>query len=126
MYLERSAPGMMKEGVTKSVAADMGVPWRVVQRVWRDGQTGGGILAFENKKKKFCGRKKNPFNPDAIKDVPLRQRHTVRDLANALHMSKSTLHDRLKEGKFRRHTNAIKFTLTEQNIKERVRFCVKH
>jgi hypothetical protein len=34
------------------------------------------------------------------------------------------LHDRLKEGKFRRHTNAIKFTLTEQNMKERVRFCV--
>ena len=59
-----------------------------------------------------------------IKDVPLRQCHTVRDLANALHMPKSTLHDRLKEGKFRRHTNAIKFTLTEQNMKERVRFCV--
>ena len=67
---------------------------------------------------------KKPFNPDAIKDVPLRQRHTVHDLANALHMPKSTLHDRLKEGKFRRHTNAIKFTLTEQNMKERVRFCV--
>ncbi|KAF8670865.1 hypothetical protein HU200_035512 [Digitaria exilis] len=40
MCLERSAPGMMKEGVTKSVARDMGVPLRVVQRVWRDGQTG--------------------------------------------------------------------------------------
>jgi len=58
MCLERSAPSMMKEGVTKSVAANMGVPWRVVQRVWRDGQTGGGILAFENNKKKFCGKKK--------------------------------------------------------------------
>ena len=68
--------------------------------------------------------KKKPFNPDAIKDVPLRERHTVRDLANALKMPKSTLHDRLKEGKFRRHTNAIKFTLTEQNMKERVRFCL--
>jgi hypothetical protein len=57
MYLERSAPGMMNEGVTKSVAADMGVPGRVVQRVWRDGQTGGGILAFENKKKKLWSKK---------------------------------------------------------------------
>nr|TKV96575.1 hypothetical protein SEVIR_9G436900v2 [Setaria viridis] len=32
MCLERSAPGMMKEGVTKSVASDMGVSLRVVQR----------------------------------------------------------------------------------------------
>jgi transposase-like protein len=30
LCLERSDPGMMKEGVTKSVATDMGVPWRVV------------------------------------------------------------------------------------------------
>nr|CAB3465508.1 unnamed protein product [Digitaria exilis] len=38
MCLERSAPGMLKEGVTKSVANDMGVPLRVVQRAWHDGQ----------------------------------------------------------------------------------------
>jgi hypothetical protein len=125
MCLERSAPGVLQEGVTKSVANDMGVPLRVVQRVWRDGKTGGGVLAFNSNKKKNCGVKKLPFNPDVIKNVPLRQRHTIRDLANALHMSKSTFHRRLKEGKFRRHTNAIKFTLTEQNMKERVRFCLQ-
>ncbi|KAG0514119.1 hypothetical protein BDA96_10G162800 [Sorghum bicolor] len=39
MCLERSAPGMLKEGVTKSVANDMGVPLRVVQRVWQEGKT---------------------------------------------------------------------------------------
>nr|TKW28526.1 hypothetical protein SEVIR_3G333600v2 [Setaria viridis] len=39
MCLERSAPGMMKEEVTKFFTADMGVSWRVVQRAWRDGQT---------------------------------------------------------------------------------------
>jgi hypothetical protein len=125
MCLERSAPGMLQEGVTKSVARDMGVPLRVVQRVWRDGKTGGGVSAFDSNKKKNCGAKKLAFNPDVIKDVPLRERHTIRDLATALHMSKSTLHRRLKEGKFRRHTNAIKFTLTEQNMKERVRFCLQ-
>jgi hypothetical protein len=53
--------------------------------------------------------KKLSFDPNVVKDVPLRQRHTIRDLANALHMPKSTLHKRLKGGKFRRHTNAIKF-----------------
>ncbi|KAF0932006.1 hypothetical protein E2562_007816 [Oryza meyeriana var. granulata] len=54
--MQRSDPGMMKEGVTKSVANDIGVPWRVVQRVWRDGQIGGGVEAFKSKKKN-CGRK---------------------------------------------------------------------
>jgi transposase-like protein len=92
MCLERSAPGMLQEGVTKSVARDMEVPLRVVQRVWRDGKTGGGVSAFDSNKKKNCGPKKLAFNPDVIKDVPLRERHTIRDLANALHMSKSTLH----------------------------------
>ncbi|RLN13391.1 hypothetical protein C2845_PM09G20790 [Panicum miliaceum] len=57
MCLERSAPGMLKEGVRKSVADDIGVPLRVVQRVWLDGQKGGGIQAFETNKKKNCGRK---------------------------------------------------------------------
>jgi hypothetical protein len=41
----------MMEGVMKYVANDMGVPLRVVQRVWRDGKTGGGIIsAFDSNK----------------------------------------------------------------------------
>ncbi len=123
--LEKSNPGMMKEGVTKSVANEMGVPLRVVQRVWRHRQIGDGIEAFESKKKKYCGHKKLPFDPSVIQDVPLGQRHSIRDLANALHMAKATLFRRLKEGLFRRHTNAIKFTLTEDNMKARVHFCIQ-
>jgi hypothetical protein len=59
----------MMEGVTKSVANEMGVPLRVVQRVWRH-----GLEAFESKKKKYCGRKKLLFDPSVIQDVPLGQR----------------------------------------------------
>jgi hypothetical protein len=55
MCLERTTPGMLKEGVTKSVANDMGVPLRVVQRVWRDGKTDGGISAFDSNKKSKQG-----------------------------------------------------------------------
>uniref|UniRef100_A0A0E0E9M9 DUF7769 domain-containing protein n=1 Tax=Oryza meridionalis TaxID=40149 RepID=A0A0E0E9M9_9ORYZ len=66
--LEKSNPGMM-EGVTKSVANEMGVPLRVVQRIWRH-----GLEAFESKKKKYCGRKKLLFDPSVIQDVPLGQR----------------------------------------------------
>ena len=48
---------MLKEGVTKSVASDMGVPLRVVQRVWQEGKTGGGILAVNSNKKKIVAVK---------------------------------------------------------------------
>jgi transposase-like protein len=56
MCLERSAPGILQEGVTKSVARDMGVSLRVVQRVWRDGKT-GGVSAFNSNKKKIVALK---------------------------------------------------------------------
>jgi hypothetical protein len=103
MCLERSAPCMLKEIVTKSVANDMGVPLRVVQRIWLDRQTGGGISTFDLNKKKNL----------AVKNF-----HLTLMSSKMCHLDSV-----IKEGKFRRHTNAIKFTLTEQNMKERVRFC---
>lgn len=38
-------------------------------------------------------------------------------------MSHSTLHRRVKEGTIRRHTNAIKPSLNDDNMKHRLRFC---
>jgi len=56
--------------------------------------------------------------------VPLRQRTTFKDLADALGVKKSTLHNRFKEGYFRRHTNDLKFSLTDANKKARVKYCL--
>uniref|UniRef100_A0A8I6X5T8 Transposase n=2 Tax=Hordeum vulgare subsp. vulgare TaxID=112509 RepID=A0A8I6X5T8_HORVV len=52
--------------------------------------------------------------PDHDEDMELPPRH----------MAKTTLWRRLKEGLFRRHTNAIKSTLTDENKVGRVRFCL--
>ena len=79
---------------------------------------------MENKRVKNCGRKRIAFDPEAIKQVDLRKRTTLRDLANELHMAKTTLWRRLKEGLLRRHTNSIKSTLTDDNKVVRVRFCL--
>ncbi|XP_062205229.1 uncharacterized protein LOC133907240 [Phragmites australis] len=124
MILERTAPGVMKRGVMKSVAEDMGVPLRVVQRIWTTGKHGGGVHAVCNKRAKNCGRKRIHIDPQDIRDVPLRDRTTLRDLAHALHVTPSTLFLRLKKGELTRQTNDIKFSLTEENKKSRLRFCI--
>ena len=124
MLLERTSVGKLKHGVTRAVSHITGVPLRVVQRIWDDGRKGGGVNGVCSKKPQKNGHKKKAFDPEAIKTVPLRKRTTLKDLANALGMSKATLHRRFKDGEFRRHTNAIKFTLTEENKKARVRFCL--
>jgi len=56
--------------------------------------------------------------------VPLRQRTTFKDLADALGVKNITLHNRFKEGYFRRHTNDLKFSLTDANKKARVKYCL--
>jgi len=79
---------------------------------------------LENKKSIHCGRKRIAFDPEVIKQVDLRKRTTLKDLANELNMEKTTLWRRLQEGLLRRHTNAIKSTLTDDNKVGRVRFCL--
>jgi len=124
MLLERTSLGKLNHGVTRIVSHITGVPWRVVQRIWHNGQQGDGVNGVVSKKPRNCGRKKKPFDPQIIKTVELKKRTTIKDLANEIHVPKSTLHRRFKEGEFRRHTNAIKFTLNEENKKARVRFCL--
>jgi hypothetical protein len=67
-------------------------------------------------------RKGIEISPDVIQAVDLIKRTTLQDLANALGMKKSTIYSHFKEGCFRRHTNDIKFTLTDENKMERVKY----
>ena len=103
--LAKTDPPVLRHGVSKLIALKFGVPLRLVQSVWRNGQDYGGIQGVRNKLVKNCGRKKVEIDMEAIKDVPLRERKTIRDLANALGVKKTTLHNRLKKGYFHRRTN---------------------
>jgi hypothetical protein len=126
IYLEllaKTDPPILRHGVSKGVARKFDVPLRVVQSIWKNGQE-GGINGVVNKWSRNCGRKRIEIDLDSIKDIPLRQRTTFRDLANALGVKKSTLHNRFKEGYFRRHTNDLKFSLTDENKKARVKYCL--
>ncbi|CAL4975571.1 unnamed protein product [Urochloa decumbens] len=111
IYLEllaKTHPPVLHHGVSKAVALKFDVPVKVVQRVWRNGQDYGTIEGVKNKLVKNCGRKKIEIDVEAIKAVPLRERKTIQDLANALDVKKTTLYNRFKKGYFRRHTKENK------------------
>jgi len=59
-----------------------------------------------------------------IRELPLRQRTTIRSIAYALNISKSTLHRYRRLGHIRRHSNAIKPLLKEENKRARLQFCL--
>ena len=89
--LAKTDPPVLRHGVSKLIALKFGVPLRLVQCVWRNGQDYGGIEGVRNKYVKNCGRKKVEIDMEAIKDVPLGERKTIKDLANALGVKEHTL-----------------------------------
>ena len=124
MLLERTNQGVLNQGVVDEVAELCQVNYRTVQNIWSRGKKAGGIHGVANKRVKTCGRKKIPFDSDAIKKIELSKRTTLKDLANELQMAKTTLWRRLKEGRLKRHTNSIKSTLTDDNKLGQIRFCL--
>jgi hypothetical protein len=118
----RTSPNVLSDGVTKAVAAEFMVPLRVVERVWNDGLA--GIENIRNKKPLNCWCKRVEFNPESIKPVPPLKRTTIKDLAYELGMSKSTLWRRFKEKEFKRHSNAIKPRISDDNKKARVQYAL--
>ncbi|KAE8783378.1 transposon mariner sub-class [Hordeum vulgare] len=124
MLLERTTLGLLKRGVTKEVARLTGMPQRSVQDVWRKGNIYGGMLGVLNRKPKNCGRKRIAIDSESIKAIDKRKRTTIKDLANELNVSATTVWMRLKEKQIRRHKNAIKGTLTDLNKRRRVEWCL--
>ncbi|KAL6899352.1 hypothetical protein ACP4OV_006010 [Aristida adscensionis] len=101
IYLEllaRTDPPVLRRGVSKAVSAKFDVPLRVVQSLWRNRQDYEGIEGVKNKMVGNCGRKRIEINIEAIEDMPLTERTSLRDLGTKLGVAKSTLHKRLKEG----------------------------
>jgi len=77
-----------------------------------------------SRKPKNCGRKKVEIDTSQVETIPLHRRCTIRSLAQALGMKKTTVHQMFKDGFLRRHSNSLKPYLKEENKKERLRWCV--
>ncbi|KAL7129005.1 hypothetical protein ABFS83_13G034300 [Erythranthe nasuta] len=112
MLQQESVRGRKKKGVTRLVASQFSVSIRTVQRIWKQSENGG------------THANRIQINYDQIREIPLHRRTTLDSLACSLNMKKSTLFSHLKSGEIRRHFNAIKPFLTEENKRSRFQFCL--
>ena len=79
---------------------------------------------MSSQKKGKVGRKAADGFLSQIPTVPLNRRSSIRSLAAALGVSRTTLHRTFQLKKVRRHSNRVKPPLKEKNKRERVRFCM--
>jgi transposase-like protein len=125
--LTLSNGGKMKKNTTTQVAQIFNVKRSLVQAIWRrakECRALGISVDVSSRKPKNCGRKKIQVDLSQVVHVPLRRRRTIRSLAAAIGVKRSTLHKCFKEGKLRRHSSSLKPYLKEANKKQRLQFCV--
>lgn len=124
--LERSQNGELEKNTTREVSDLFMVPIRTVQRIWKQAKdtSNDEEVNVSHKKTGRCGRKKIQLDLNQVMEIPLRKRTSLRSLSMGLGIATSTLHKRVKEGTIRRHTNAIKPGLTDENMRARLKFCL--
>ena len=125
--LEKSNRGKLKRNTTTEVVELFHVNRHAVWRIWRQAQqcrANGVSVDVSSRKPKNCGRKKVEIDTSQVETIPLHRRCTIRSLAQALGMKKTTVHQMFKDGFLRRHSNSLKPYLKEENKKERLRWCV--
>ncbi|VFQ73407.1 unnamed protein product [Cuscuta campestris] len=86
----------------------------------------GAAIDVSNKIAGNSVRKRAVTDLKVVADTPLRKRTNLRALAAAIGKPKSTVHEWVKRGMLRSHSNAIKPYLTDANKITRLRFCLDH
>lgn len=99
---------------------------RTVQTIWKQAKdtSNDEEVNVSHKKTGHCGRKKIPLDLNQVMDIPFRKRTSLQLLSMGLDIATSTLHKCVKEGMIRCHTNAIKPGLTDENMRDRLKFCL--
>jgi hypothetical protein len=124
--LESSQHGKLPKKVIKMASVKFLVSTRTVSRIWAQGRKSLDEGALEanvsSRKKGTVGRNKKEIDLAAIAKIPLRHRTNIRSLANAMKVSPSTLHNRIKEGLIRAHSSAVKPFLTDANKLTRLQY----
>jgi DNA invertase Pin-like site-specific DNA recombinase len=113
----------LKRNSTTIIVAKYNVRIQTIQRVWKREKkywAQGIPVNVNGLKPKNYGRKKIQVDLSTVPDIPLNRRGTIRSLAHALGVNKSTLHRLFKQGLLRRHSNSLKPYLKEANKKSRL------
>jgi transposase-like protein len=117
----------LKRTSTTLIAAKYGVHVRTVQRVWyraKNCKAQGIPIDVGSMKPKNGGRKKIEVDLSRVTDIPLNRRGTIRSVASALDVKKSTLHRWFKAGMLQQHSSSLKPYLKEENKKARLQWCL--
>ena len=110
----KARSGNLKGHEMKEISEEFSVPLRTVQRIWVD----------VSSQKTKCGRKKIEVDVSTLRDLPLSSCTTIHDVAQHFGISKSKLHSLKREGIIKRVSNSIKPYLTDNNKKDRLKWCV--
>lgn len=123
----RSERGKLKGDFVRGVAAQYSVSERTIRRIWEQGTAcihNRMVVDVSSKLSGRVGRKRVEINFNKVAEVRKSQRTNIRSLSNAIQVSKSTLHRRIKEGALRPHSNPLKPHLSEEIKRARLRFCL--
>ena len=110
------------------IAAHFGVGWRTISRIWsraKEVVTAGAMVPCVTTRFKNSGRTKS--NKDVLSvltSIPLSRRTTLRSMAAASGILRSTLGRLVKEGVICPHSNSIKPLLMDCNKIARLQFCL--
>ncbi|KAG6614010.1 Small conductance calcium-activated potassium channel protein [Phytophthora cinnamomi] len=118
---------LMRHAVTDA-ANEFGVDRRTVSRLWKRAvqslENGDEVCDIASRKVGRRGRRKRDWSAELerVKEIPLAQRGSIRALATAVGIPKTTLYELLKEDG-NPTINSIKPSLTDKNKLDRLRYC---
>ncbi|ETW03977.1 hypothetical protein H310_04385 [Aphanomyces invadans] len=117
--------GKLPRGTIKAIAARFDLNRGTIRTVWTRYKNG---VSMSRKPGRVGPRTRYTAEEitTLIKDVPLQQRSTLRDLSEATGISTFTLSRALKNGVVHRRSSRLKPLLTEYNKRERIAFCAGH
>lgn len=129
--LRKELNGKLPPGAIQSAAAEFDCNRMTISRIWNRGiksyADGNRCANVNSLKKTNCGRKRKDFsaNLESMRTIKLNQRSNLRSLSFAIGIPKTTLFNIFKRGdKIKRVSSTLKPYLTEDNKRERVRFCL--
>ena len=125
--LKHSHLGVLRRGTVMEAAGEFSISRKTVYRLWKvakDQMQQGEPAIMEGKLKGYQHADKLNLDEDKVRNLSTLQRSSIRTMACNLSVSKTTIHNWIKQDKLRPHTNAIKPALTELNKLARLKWCL--
>lgn len=122
--LSKSVNRKFQKGTIKEVATIFSISNRTVSHIWKRAKQSSesDTVNVNHRRSKNCGRKRIQIDPEQFKKIHLSWRTSLKSLAHAIYMSRSTLHRNYQDGRIPRHNNPVKPHLKDSNKRTRVQF----